>query len=107
MTREEKRGLTMASDGQIKALLERMRAMSAADISVLEASANTADSNMTTAPGSANEALWSEFVKFDWMIKKEDAIDLPGGKRFLITIYSISPNGLQPIRELLSTLAQQ
>jgi hypothetical protein len=97
----------MATDAQVRTLLGLMRTMTAADISVLEASANTPDSNMTTAPGSANEALWSEFVKLDWMIKQEDALDLPGGKRFLITIYSISPAGLQPIRELLSTLAQQ
>ena len=97
----------MATEAEIAALLERMRAMSAADISVLEASANTPDSNVTTAPGSANEALWSEFVKLGWMIKKEDALDLPGGRRFEMTIYSISSEGLQPILDLLSTLAQQ
>ena len=97
----------MATEAEIAALLERMRAMSAADISVLEASASTPDSNVTTAPGSANEALWSEFVKLGWMIKKEDALDLPGGRRFEMTIYSISSEGLQPILDLLSTLAQQ
>ena len=97
----------MATEAQIEALLERMRAMSAADISVLEASANTPDSNMTTAPGSANEALWSEFVKLGWMIKNEDALDPPGGKRFVMTIYSISSEGLQPVHDLLSTFAQQ
>ena len=97
----------MADAVQIRALLERMRAMSAADISVFEASANTPDSSMTTAPGSANEALWSEFLKLGWMIKKEDVLDLPNDKRFVITIYSISSEGLQPIRDLLSTLRQQ
>ena len=96
----------MATEAEIAALLKRMRAMSAADISVLEASANTPDSNVTIAPGSANEALWFEFVKLGWMIKKEDALDLPGGRRFAMTIYSISSEGLQPILDLLSTLAQ-
>jgi hypothetical protein len=95
----------MATEAEIAALLERMRAMSAADISVLEASANTPESNVTTAAGSANEALWSEFVKLGWMIKKEDMLDLPAGKRFVMTIYSISSEGLQPILDLLSTLA--
>jgi hypothetical protein len=84
-----------------------MRAMSAADISVLEASSKTPDSSMTTAPGSRNEALWSEFVKLGWMIKKEEALDLPGGKRFVMTIYSISSEGLHPILDLLLTLAEQ
>jgi hypothetical protein len=96
----------MATDAQIEALLNRMRTMSAADISVLHASAHTPDSNMTTAPGSANEALWSEMVNLGWMIAKEDALDLPGGRRFVMKIYSISPEGLEPILNLLARLSQ-
>jgi hypothetical protein len=80
--------------------------MSAADLSTLDASVRTPDSNMTTAPGSPNEALWSEMAELGWMNKKEDAIDLPGGKRFSMTVYSIRPEGLQPILSLLSTLSK-
>jgi|SRR5579862_8696715 len=97
----------MATEAQIEALLNRMRTMSAADISVLHASAHTPDSNMTTAPGSANEALWSEMVNMGLMSVKEDALDLPGGKRFVMRIYSISPEGLEPILDLLSALSRQ
>ena len=41
----------MATQEQMEALLVRMRGMSAADLSVLDASAHTPDSNMTTSPG--------------------------------------------------------
>jgi hypothetical protein len=92
---------------QLNSLLERMRAMSAADLSVLEASANTPDSNMTTAPGSANEALWTAFAGFGWVGIKEDALDLPDGKKFVMKIYTITREGLQPILNLLAALAQK
>ena len=84
-----------------------MRSMSAADISVLEASAHTPDSNMTTAPGSANEALWTAFAGFGWVAIKEDALDLPGGKKFVMKIYSITPEGLHPILNLLAAVARK
>lgn len=96
----------MATQEQMDALLERMRGMSAADLSVLDASAHTPDSNMTTSPGSANEALWFQMVELGWMDKKEDGIDLPGGKRFTMTVYSIRPEGLQPILSLLARLKE-
>jgi hypothetical protein len=54
---------------------------------------------MTTGPGSANEALWSELVTLGWMAKRAEALDLPGGRRFEMTIYSISVEGLQPISD--------
>ena len=91
---------------QTDALLARMRTMSAADISVLLAAANTADSNMTTAPGSANEALWTGMAELGWVAIKDDSLDLPGGKRFEMKIYSITPAGRQPILDLLSSLAK-
>ena len=49
----------MAAQAHIDALVRRVREMSAADISVLEASAQTPGSNMTTSPGGPNEILWS------------------------------------------------
>jgi hypothetical protein len=96
----------MATQEQMDALLARMRGMSAADLSVLDASAHTPDSNMTTSPGSPNQALWSEMVKIGWMNEKEDAIGLPGGTRFTMTVYSIRPEGLEPILSLLSHLSK-
>ena len=53
----------MATEAQIEGLLQRMRKMSAADISVLEARPQTPDSSMTATPGSQNEALWSEMAE--------------------------------------------
>jgi hypothetical protein len=96
----------MATQEQMDFLLARMRGMSAADLSVLDASVHTPDSNMTTSPGSPNQALWSEMVELGWMNKKEDAIDLPGGTRFTMTVYSIRPEGLEPILSLLSSLSK-
>ncbi len=67
----------------------------------------TPESSMTTAPGSPNEALWSEFVDLGWMIRKDDDLELPGGARFPMRIYSMSPEGLQPILNLLAALAKR
>ncbi len=97
----------MATQAQIEALLQRMREMSAADLSVLEASSKTPESSMTTGPGSANEALWSEMVGLGWMIRRDEDLELPGGARFPMKIYTISPEGLQPILNLLSTLSKR
>jgi len=96
----------MATQEQMDALLERMRGMSAADISVLEAAAHTPESNMTTSPGSSNELLWSAMVELGWMDKKEDALDLPGGARFAMSLYAIRPEGIDPILSLLSAVAK-
>jgi hypothetical protein len=94
----------MVTQAQIDALLQRMRQMSAADLSVLEASSGTPESSMTTAPGSPNEVLWSEMVGMGWMTKRDEDLDLPGGVRIPMSIYSITQQGLQPIMNLLSTL---
>jgi hypothetical protein len=98
---------TMATEEQIQSLLQRMGAMSEADISVLVASSQTPESGMTTGPGSPNEALWSEMADLGWMNIKEDALELPGGRQFTMKIYTISPEGLQPILELLSAFSQE
>ena len=97
----------MATPAQIEALLQRMREMSAADLSVLEASTQTPGSSMTTGPGSPNEVLWSEMVDLGWMIRRDEALDLPGGARFPMKIYTISPEGLEPISNLLSILSNR
>ncbi len=94
----------MPDSPQGEALLSRMRSMSPGEISVLEASVRTPDSNMTTGPGSRNEALWTEMAQLGWIGIKEDSIDLPGGNKFAIKIYSITPEGVAPIQELLSKI---
>ena len=95
-----------ATEAQFAELLVRMRQMSAADVSLLDASLNTPDCNITTAPGSRNEALLSKMVTLGWMARREEALDLPGGKRFVMKIYSITPQGQDPIATLLSMLEQ-
>ena len=97
----------MATPEQIETLLQRMREMSAADISVLEACLNTPESSMTTAPGSHNDMLWTEMVAYGWMIRREEELELPGGSKLLMKIYTISPEGRQPIISLLSALTKQ
>jgi hypothetical protein len=96
----------MATPAQIESLLQRMRGMSAADLSVLQASADTPDSQMTTAPSSPNEALWSEMEKLGWMIRASEDISLPGGGRFAMHTYSMTPAGREAVLKLLSLLLQ-
>src|ERR1035437_2000113 len=97
----------MATEAQIEGLVQRMRKMSAADISVLEARSQTPDSSMTATPGSQNEALWSEMAELGWKVIREDEIDLTGGKRYVMKTYTISTEGLQPIVNSLSTLSRE
>ena len=94
----------MATQAQIESLVQRMRKMSAADLSVLQASADTPDSLMTTAPGSPNEALWSEMEKLGWMTRAADEISLPGGGKFAMQTYSMTPAGREAVLKLLSML---
>jgi hypothetical protein len=96
----------MATQAQIESLLQRMREMSAADLSVLQASADTPDSQMTTAPGSPNEALWSQMEKLEWMIRTAEDISLPGGGQFAMHTYSLTPAGREAVLKLLSLLSQ-
>ena len=96
-----------ATQAQVDAVLQRMRQMSAADLSVLAASTQTPGSSMTTAPGSANEALWSELVTLGWMIKRDEDLELPGGRRLPMTVYTINAEGLQPISDLLSAVSKR
>jgi hypothetical protein len=95
----------LATQAQTEALLRRMRDMSAADLSVLAASADTPGSNMTTAPGSRNDALWSDMEKLGWLTVKSETLDLPGGKQYLMKIYAIAAEGREPILTLLSALS--
>jgi hypothetical protein len=95
----------MATQAQVNALLRRMREMSAADISVLEASVNTPDSNVTTAPGSPNEKLWSEMEALGWMVKRNEELELGGGMRFPMAIYSFTTEGRLAVSSLLAILA--
>ena len=97
----------MSTQAQVEAVLQRMRQMSAADLSVLAASAQTPESSMTTAPGSANEALWNELVALGWMSKRGEDLELPGGRRFPMTVYTISAEGLHPLADLLSAVSKR
>jgi hypothetical protein len=97
----------MATQAQIEALLQRMRQMSAADLSVLQASTQTPGSSITTAPGSPNEVLWSEMVGLGWMDRRDEELELSAGTRFPMKIYTIRPEGLQPILSLLSAFSKR
>jgi hypothetical protein len=41
------------------------------------------------------------------MAKRAEALDLPGGRRFEMTIYSISGEGLRPISDLLAAVSKR
>jgi hypothetical protein len=60
--------MTASPDFQL--LLQRMRTMSAGDLSVLHASLERPESVMITPVGSPNDILWSEMAAFGWMRKK-------------------------------------
>ena len=61
----------MADDETGRALLPQLRALSAADLSVLRAVVDCLGEEdaprVTTTPGSANDRLWTEMAKLGWM----------------------------------------
>lgn len=80
-----------------------MRAMSDADLSVLEASLKTAGSSMITGTGSANDALWSALQTFDWMHEVPSEVPLP----FPAKIFTITDAGRTAIAALLADVLRQ
>ena len=90
-----------------ESLLARMRSMTASDISVLQASLQSSDSSMATSPGSANDLLWSAMEKLGWMRRHEEIFPLSGGTAFNLLTYAITPQGRQPISELLIALFKE
>jgi hypothetical protein len=96
----------MASQQEMEALLQHMRQMSAADLSVLHASVHTPGSFMTTSPGSPNQLFWSAMEKLGWMIRTEDDLGLAGGGRFSLQMFAATPEGCAAIGDLLAALAR-
>jgi hypothetical protein len=94
----------MASQHEVPALLQQMRQLSAADLSVLQASVSTPGSFMTTSPGSPNQLVWSAMEKLGWMVRSEDELGLAGGGRFALQMFAATPEGCEAIKELLSSL---
>ena len=52
--------------------LQKLRAMSPADLSVLEACVTKSGSVMVTTEGSANHKLWSEMEKLGWLERRQE-----------------------------------
>ncbi len=97
----------MTGNANTETLLAHMRTMTDGDISVLEASVETPDSSMATSPGSPNDVLWSAMEELGWMRRHEESIPLPGTTPFRLLTYAITPEGQQPISELLSKLLKE
>lgn len=90
----------MADDQQGRQLLPQMRALSAADLSVLQgvvASLATEESvRVTTTPGSANDQLWSEMTKLGWM-SADAPLDVPVASK----VFIVHAAAKEPLEALL------
>jgi hypothetical protein len=64
-----------ALDEQI--VLDLLRKLKPSDMSVLQASLQTPDSQIATVKGSANDALWSKLVEFDLAREMTLEVDVP------------------------------
>ena len=89
----------------LEKFLQRMLKMSEADISVLEAALqstlNGSDAEMSTAPGSTNDLLWSDMIAAGWMSKKIDTHAIPDQAPLALLSFKIEQPGILPIGELL------
>ncbi len=91
-----------------EALLERMRNMSAGDLSILEAALTDLDGGepvmMTTTPGSDNDLLWSQMVAHGWLTQAAPLeVPIPT-EAFVVSPAAAQAGG--PIRDLLAYFRQ-
>ena len=84
-------------------LLQLMRAMSPADLSVIETAARRAGNQAVTIAGSANDMLWSDFVALGWM----KTVPVPEGLPDNIRVFEVTAAGAAPISGLLQRLNRQ
>lgn len=88
------------TDDQRQALLTRMRAMSAADLSILEAAFAEPSGEpimVTTTPGSKNDFLWSDMVTLGWM-SAAPSLDVPIPTK----VFVVNSSAKEQIASLLS-----
>lgn len=92
----------MASTDQTDRLLGRMKTMSVADLSTLEAGLSHPDATLTTQPGSENDLLWKEMEALGWLQGSDGSFDLPNGNSLPLRTYAIMEEGRAPIASLLA-----
>ena len=84
----------------------RLRSLSAADLSVIEAAASKPGSLMLTSSGSANDALWSDMETVGWTKRAHpfgQATDAnPAAK--LVRAFELTPEGANAVRTALARL---
>lgn len=91
----------MTNDDRIALLARRIRDMSPADRSVLDAMLQSPEPevNLATTSGSANDQLWSEMAALGWMSIEHDD-DLPKSSR----LYKVGAAGKAAITGLLDEM---
>ena len=94
----------MTTIDQTERLLGRMRSLSAADLSVLEAGLARPDVALTTPPGSANDLLWKALDALGWLEGSDDRFDMPNGNSFPLRKYVFTEAGRPQIADLFAKL---
>jgi hypothetical protein len=93
----------MKTDEQTQSVLTRMRELSAADLSILEAVVGTLDREdtvrLTTTPGSANDRLWSEMTALGWM-STDAPLEVPVDTK----VFVVHASAKEPLNTLLLDL---
>jgi hypothetical protein len=88
---------------QIESLKARLKEMSAADLSILEAlpeSLKQAETvRLVTIPGSKNDLLWSQMAALDWM-----KLDKPLEEHAESHVYIVPSEAVEPLETLLMEL---
>jgi hypothetical protein len=89
------------TEEQKQDLLTLSRAMTAGDLSILQAAIDELGEErpimVTTTPGSKNDLLWSEMVKLGWM-SPAGPLDAPVKAK----VFLIDPSAKEPIRGFLA-----
>jgi hypothetical protein len=88
----------LSTDEPFASLVQRMRSMRPADLSVLAGMLQTPEPevNIATTIGSDNDLLWSEMARIGWMTLGS-ADDLPAGSR----VFKVGAAGRERIAKLL------
>ena len=85
-----------------RALVELIRRLSASDVSVLRATLDTPDSQIATVANSANDVLWSAFVKKGLARELTLDLDVPIPPGFRPKTFALTDDGRTELPQLLS-----
>jgi hypothetical protein len=91
----------MDKSGATDQLLHRIKALSPADLSMLEGAVSRPGATLVTSPESENDLLWTDMELLGWLRGSVESFDLGNGKSLPLKRYALTDEGRKSIALLL------